>query len=268
MMKKRLNVIGNLLKFSGFMAFVLLLTDITFAQSSKGMGKAMGEVASASQTTINGTSVISGMTVFSNNRIKTSGEGAAIINLGKIGRIEFGPETDMTLSFTRTSIGGELRSNNVVVSAPAGVAISIKTAKGMVTTDGQKPAVLTIDADSERSRIITHLGEARVISSRVDGGLMSNRVVQGEELSQSSASTVESPDRADQPDRPDRVTSPADATASPNGASFPRLFNAGVGYSMAPDPNSGAGYQKPFETSITCVNDDDLPCRRKSEYKP
>jgi hypothetical protein len=216
-MNKQSNIICSWLRAGGFMAFVLLMAGMVRAQSSL---KAMGEIASASQTTINGSSVISGMTVFSNNRIKTAGQGAAIVNLGRTGRIEFGPETDMTLSFSRTGIGGELHSNQVVVSAPAGVAISIKTAKGMVTTDGQKPAVLTIYADSKRARVITHISEAIVTSSSKEGHIKTDRVAEGEVLSQSprsegwlraSAAAIAEPAQA-----AGQVASPVAAAAAPS----------------------------------------------------
>jgi len=261
-------IIRSLLNVAGFIAFVLLMTDIACAQSSL---KATGEIASASQTTINGSSVISGMTVFSNNRIRTAGQGAAIINLGRLGRIEFGPNTDMTLRFSRAGIGGELHSNQVVVSARAGVAISIDTAKGMVTTDGRQPAVLTIYVDSKRARVITHLGEATVTS-----GNKADRVVEGEELSQSprkagwQRSGLAAGDIAVA--RPTKmagqVARPVTAATSPNASTFTELFNAGISYSIEPEPNEVRNYKEPFETSITCQNNDKMPCRKLGEFKP
>jgi hypothetical protein len=260
-MNNRSNIICNLLKAGSFMAFVLLMTAMVLAQSSL---KATGEIASASQATINGTSAISGMTVFTNNRIRTAGHGAAIINLGRIGRVELGPETDMTLSFSRAGIGGELHSNNVVVSAPAGVAISIKTAKGMVTTDGKKPAVLTIYTDSKRARVITHISEAIVTSNNKESPIKMNRGAEGEELSQSSALTVARPAQM-----ADQTAGPVVATAPPTASTITGLFNAGVNYSIAPESDIGSNYYNvPFETSITCRNNDKKHCRKKSEFKP
>jgi hypothetical protein len=268
-MNSRSNIICSLLTVVSFMALVMSMTGMVRAQSSlkvtgKATGKATGEIASASQTTINGYSAISGMTVFSNNRIRTAGHGAAIINLGRIGRIELGRETDMTLSFSRAGIGGELHSNNVVVSAPAGVAISIKTAKGMVTTDGKKPAVLTIYADSKRARVMAHIGEAIVTSSSNEGRIKTDRVAEGEELSQSSAIAVARAARM-----ADQTASSVVATAPPDGSGIAGLFNAGIGYSIAPESDIGSSYYGvQFETSVTCRNNDKKPCRKKSEFKP
>src|SRR5215468_4067014 len=151
--------LSNLLKIIGFIAIFPLMAGAVLAQSSR---KATGEVVSASQATINGFSAISGMTVFSNNQIKTGHQGAAIINLGKLGRIEFGSGADMTLRFSEAGIGGDLRSNRLVISARAGIPITVITSKGVVTTDGQQPAALTIYVDNKRANVIAHMGAASV----------------------------------------------------------------------------------------------------------
>jgi hypothetical protein len=272
-MNNQLNIIRRLLKVGGLMAFVLLLTAMAWGQSSL---KATGEIAAASQTTINGASAVSGMTVFSNNRIRTGGQGAAIINLGRLGRIEFGPNTDMTLRLSREGIGGELRSNHVVVSARAGVPISINTAKGMVTTDGRQPAALTIHVESKRARVVTHLGEATVTSGGEEDRVNVERVAAGEELSQSPSSTgwqhigpVTGAIAAAEPTQmADQVTSPVTMTATPNASTFPTLFNAGINYSIGPESGGDSKSEAPFETSITCFNNLMMPCRKKSEFKP
>jgi hypothetical protein len=263
-MKNRFNIIFSMLRFAGLVVLMMSINGMVRAQAPL---KAMGEIAAANQTTINGFSVISGMTVFSNNRIRTAKQGAAIVNLGKIGRIQFGPQTDMTLSFSQTSIGGELHSNSVVVSAPAGVAISIKTLEGTVTTDGKEPAVLTVYADSKSARVITHISEAIMTS----GGNERNHVAAGEELSQASAAAVASPARLTE-----RIASPVTTTALPSAPSFTGLFastvtglfNSGVGYSLPSKSEKSSNYDESFETSITCRNNDTKYCRKQSDFKP
>src|SRR5262245_28372757 len=267
-MKYRLNIMFSLLRFTSLVVLMISVNGMVQAQASL---KAMGEIAAANQTTINGLSVISGMTVFSNNRIKTGGQGAAIVNLGKIGRIEFGPQTDMTLSFSQASIGGELHSNSVVVSAPAGVAISIKTPEGMVTTDGKKPAVLTVFADNKSARVMTHISEAIVTPNGNEGRIDISHVAAGEELSQASAAAVASPARLTE-----RIASPVAATAAPSGSSFTGLFastvtglfNSGISYPLPTKSEKSSNYDESFETSITCRNNDTKYCRKKSEFKP
>ena len=254
----------NLLKVIGIVAFLPLMAGQAWAQSSS---KAKGEIVSARQTKINGFSAISGTTVFNNNRIMTGQHGSAVINLGKLGRIEFGAETDMTLRLTEASIGGELRSNRVVVSARAGIAIAVSTAKSMVTTDGRQPAVLTIYIDGERARVIAHVGEASIVPTGKEGPPAG-----GKESSQSP--------RGDGWKRAGLVAGAIGAAsvakigvqgaaAAPDAPTFAGLFKAGINYSIDPKFNNrGQDSDESFETSMTCRDSDKKYCRKKSRYKP
>lgn len=251
-MNNRKNVIHSSLRVVSLIAFGLLMSDLSYAQSSP---KPVGEIASASRTTINGSSVISGMTVFSKNRIRTDKEGAAIINLGKHGRIEISSETDMTLRFAEGSIGGDLHSRRLVISAQAGVALAINTARGLVTTDGKQPAVLTIDVDNNRSLVIAHRGEARVISG--------SKVERVAAVGASGATSITNTARA---------ASFANNRITTSTSSLPSLFNAGVNYSIDQVSGAGRGVTQPFETTITCRDrwfDRWFDrCDKKSEKKP
>jgi hypothetical protein len=265
-MNSRLRIMAdmsNLLKVIGFIASLTLMACPAWAQSSS---KAKGEVVSASQTKINGFSAISGMTVFSNNRIMTGRHGAAVINLGRLGRIELGAETDMTLRLSEASIGGELRSNRVVVSAPAGIAVAVNAAKSMVTTDGRRPAVLTIYVDGERARVVAHVGAASVVPTGEEG-----RMAGGKETSQSprgdgwkragmAAGAIGSASGA--------IIGVRGATAASNATTFAGLFKAGINYSIDPKFNRGQDSEESFETSMTCRDSDKKYCRKKSKYKP
>ncbi len=235
------------LKTFGSMVFFTLIACPAWAQStlkSSASVKARGEIVSASQTTINGFSAVSGMSVFGGNRIKTGSQGAAVVNLGKLGRIECGAETDITLRLSEAGIGGDLRNNRLVVSAPAGVPVTINTPQGVVTTDGRRPAVLTIYASSERTRVIAHVGAATIVSSGKDGG----------------------------PKREDRIEGAGEFSHSPGGeagrrAGFTDLFKAGIDHSI--DWKSAGDSKKPVETSITCLcYGSQKTCHKKSEYKP
>jgi hypothetical protein len=268
----RSRIIGaasNLLKVIGFMVFITLMAGAVFAQSSlKAAGfkaKATGEVVSASQTTINGFSAISGATVFNDNRITTGKHGAAVINLGRLGRIELGPETDLTLRLSESSIGGELRSNQVVVSARTGTSIAINTTEGIVTTDGRQPAVLTINVNGARARVITHIGDARLVStgeSRLAGAKESSQSPRGDVWRRAGmASGVIGAAGLGQ-------TAAHAATATSNAPTFTKLFKAGIQYSIDPQLDRGAGAMESFETSITCRDNDKKACHRKSDYKP
>jgi hypothetical protein len=64
--------------------------------------------------TINGTSAISGATVFSESRIRTAANSSAIINLGRMGRLQLGPESEMTVRFSDGALGGSLTAGRAV----------------------------------------------------------------------------------------------------------------------------------------------------------
>jgi hypothetical protein len=264
-----------MLKVIGSIAFFTLTAGAVSAQSpAKAPWKVTGEIVSASKTTINGFSAISGATVFNNNRIRTGKEGAAIINLGRLGRIELGPDTDMTLRISEASIGGELRSTQtgqMIVSAQKGVTVAVNAAEGVVTTDGREPAVLTIYLDGKSPRVIAHRGTANVVTTGGNSSGSAKELSRSPELSRSSRG-----------DGSRRGLTPAVAGAAvvsqtavytaTRGASAPpfsRLLKAGIDYSRGPKSggNNGPGAEN-FDSSITCHNNSQTICHRKSSHSP
>ena len=78
---------------------------------------------------VNGETVQSGRSLFSSSTIATPENASAIINFGKVGKIELAPNTTLALSFDKDSINGDLLNGRVtVLSAAANVNIT--------TTDG------------------------------------------------------------------------------------------------------------------------------------
>lgn len=124
-----------------------------------------GQLSSARQVTINGSNAIVGQTVFSGSRIKVGDKGSAIINLGRLGRIELGPNSDFVLRVTDDKIGGELNSGCLTASAPAGVKIEIATAKGTVNADGKSPSSLMVGLKDGNANIIPTLGALKVATA-------------------------------------------------------------------------------------------------------
>lgn len=78
---------------------------------------------------INNEAAQSGRSVFSTSTIATPENASAIINLGKIGKIELAPNTTLTLSFNEKSISGDLVSGRVTV-LNAREDVAIKTPDG------------------------------------------------------------------------------------------------------------------------------------------
>jgi hypothetical protein len=64
---------------------------------------------------VNGEAAQSGRSIFSSSTIATPQNASAVINLGKIGKIELAPNTTMMLTFNDKGISGDLLSGRVTV---------------------------------------------------------------------------------------------------------------------------------------------------------
>lgn len=181
MLRKVLSVV-LMLSVSGF--YSLGATSV-LAQTATKSGSAGGELSVVGSATINGTSAISGATVFNDSKIKTSSNGAAAINLGKLGRIELGPDTELTLRYTDGTIGGNLLSGRAVVNAPTGIAVSLATADGIATSDGSQASALTVDVSCGNTRVGSSRSGAKVTSgSKVESVAAGQEVAVGTQASQ------------------------------------------------------------------------------------
>jgi hypothetical protein len=160
-------------------SFSLLVTSSTLAQTA---AKAAGELSVTGNVSINGTSAISGATIFSESKIKTARNGMATVNLGKLGRVQLGPESEMTLRFADGNVGGNLTSGRAVVSTPAGVAISVATAEGVATADGKNASTLTVDVTCGNTRVAASRSDAKVTAgSKVEYVAAGSEVAVGQQ---------------------------------------------------------------------------------------
>lgn len=142
-------------------SFYSLVTTSALAQTAP---KAAGELSVTGSVSINGTSAISGATVFSDSKIKTSRNSGATINLGRLGRVQLGPESEMVVRFNDGVVGGNLASGRALVSTPAGVSISVVTAEGIASADGKQASALTVDVTCGNTRVASTRNEAKVTS--------------------------------------------------------------------------------------------------------
>src|SRR5215475_8845549 len=141
-------------------SFYTLVGPSTLAQSPQNAG----ELSVTGSVMINGTAAISGATVFSDSKIKTSRNSTATVNLGKLGRVQLGPESEMTLQFVAGNIGGNLTSGRAVVNAPVGVTVNVVTADGVATADGKQAVQLMIDVTCGNTRVAATRSAAKVTS--------------------------------------------------------------------------------------------------------
>ena len=243
--------------------------------------KAGGELASASGVSLNGRSASAGQTLFNNNRIKTSKQGKATINLGKLGRLELGPETELTLKFSPGAIGGALSEGRVLLSSSKGVSVAIETPKGLVTSQGNGATVLTIEMVPSVSRVATHLGEVNVASAGKN-----ERIVAGEEVALAkqqqhmmwqhhkllgTGAALAGTGGLIAASQGGATLAPVSAVNTPSiSAPFTALLNAGVNYSLT-DLIYGKASRDPeifFSTTITCRDNTSPFCKRRSITTP
>lgn len=241
--------------------------------------RATGEMTAARAASINGVAVrSSGITVFSNSKILTGERGSAAISLGKRGRVELGAKTNLALQFGSGLVGGELQAGRLVVSVPAGVAIALNTAKGLVKSDGLQPTVLTVESLSEKTKVIAHLGEAKLtINGKTENVLSGEEVVMGSQgreglqrrrliaASLAGASGAVGATAATQ--AASGAVAPA-ALSTKTAVSFSSLVNTGLNFSLNQLFRPTRDPEQFFDTSVTCRDADSFFCRRRSSTTP
>ncbi|MCI0660376.1 MAG: hypothetical protein L0220_04815 [Acidobacteria bacterium] len=106
----------------------------------------VGQLTVIGAATVNDKRAITGTSVFNNSRIKVAcAKGnSAIVNLGRLGRVELTPGTQLLLRFSEGLVSGDLIEGNIVVNAPVGVKVSINSQTGIVASDGKEAAVLPV----------------------------------------------------------------------------------------------------------------------------
>lgn len=193
-----------------------------------------GQLVFARQVSINNINAISGQTVFSGNRFKVANQGTAIVNLGRLGRIELGANSEFILRVSGNTIGGELKSGCMNLSAPANVGVQINTEQGLVTSSGKLPVALALGAKGKATDLSPTLGEINV------AGANQTSVIKAGEFA-SLAANANGPQNL--------VRRTADACAKQNGACLVCNLNASPNATSpnanpkgpAPQNNKGGG---------------------------
>jgi hypothetical protein len=140
-------------------AFGLLSTGSTLAAKNRvaenavatvkaGNSQRIGQLIVNGSVTVNDKKAITGTTIFSDSRIVVAcAKGSsAIVNLGRLGRIELTAGAKLTLRFGEGLIGGDLAEGRAVVSATAGVRVEVKTPDGVTSAGGAEATVTPVAA--------------------------------------------------------------------------------------------------------------------------
>lgn len=133
------------------MVIVATYSMVTLATSSNPVGELMvtGTATDSAPVTVNGEPAKSGRTVFSPSTVTTPEFAGAVINLGKAGKIELGPNTTFTLSSDSNTFGGDLTAGNVtVLNSTKG--INVKILSGEIVTLGAGETVSATSAAASK----------------------------------------------------------------------------------------------------------------------
>lgn len=101
---------------------------VTLASTEKIAGELLISGKNSS-VKVNGESAQSGRSIFTASTISTPENTSAIINLGKLGKLELAPNTTANISFTDKGINGDLLSGKITVLGTTN-AVNIKTTEG------------------------------------------------------------------------------------------------------------------------------------------
>jgi len=116
-------------------ATIATYSMVTLASSERVAGELLilgkNSDSDTSFVKVNGEVAQSGRSIFSSSTIVTPNDAGAIINLGKIGKIELAPDTTLALSFNEKGINGDLLSGRVTALSASDI-VNIKTLDGTV----------------------------------------------------------------------------------------------------------------------------------------
>lgn len=118
----------------------------------------MGEltITGASAVSVNGERAATGRSISSSSVVATSADSSAVINLGKIGRIELAPNSSLSLNFDEKTISGSINDGSVKVSSAPGVEVKLATKAGEITNEASELNVFSVDT---AGKIVTESGQ-------------------------------------------------------------------------------------------------------------
>jgi hypothetical protein len=118
------------------------------------------EITVTGQVTVNGQAAVSNSTILSGSTIVTGADSSAVISLGKTGRVEVLANSNLTLSFTDSSIIGTLSEGKYRISNSAGVATTMAatTKNAIVIADTGQANNFLVEVECSHVHVDTTTG--------------------------------------------------------------------------------------------------------------
>ena len=139
------------------MVFAALALTGTQAQAPSGPSGKL--IAVHGDVSLNGTSAISGATVFSDSTVTTAKGSSAVVSLGKLGRVEVTEESSLKLSFTDTGVSvSMLDAGRVRVSSSPSSNASVITRDGQISAGGSGRQMFTVDTSCGNTFVSVKVG--------------------------------------------------------------------------------------------------------------
>ncbi|NOT58999.1 MAG: hypothetical protein HOP19_02115 [Acidobacteria bacterium] len=155
-----------------FVAVALMALNLSLPSAAfAGKQAVPGQLTVNGEVSVNGKKAITGSSVFDGSRLNVAcASGAsAIVNLGKLGRMQLSPGTEMIVRFSEGIISGELLSGKAIVNNATGVKVSIATPEGMSSADGKEASTLAV-ATQKGTRCVPMAGKSGGSSSGGSSG--------------------------------------------------------------------------------------------------
>ena len=125
----------------------VLSLPAAFAAGNPKDNQVVGQLTATGAVTVNDKKALNGTTIFNNSRLSVAcaGGNRAVVNLGRLGRVELTPGSQMVLRYSEGLISGELLMGKIMVNAPVGVKVAINTPEGVSAADGKEAAAMAIN---------------------------------------------------------------------------------------------------------------------------
>ena len=117
-----------------------------------------GVITVSGQVTVNGQPAVSDSTIVSGAVIATGDGSTATISMGKVGRIEVGANSNVTLQFTDTSIIAMLSEGKARVANGAGIAATVTTKHATVLADSSQADNFLVEVECSHTHVDTASG--------------------------------------------------------------------------------------------------------------
>lgn len=140
--------IRKALSMCSMVAILATYSMVALAGTEKVAGELLVSGKNINGVTVNGETAQSGRSIFTSSTITTAKDASAIINLGKVGKIELAPNTIIALSFNDKNISGDLLAGRVTV-LNASDTVSVKTQDGKLLRLGIGESAATAAQDDD-----------------------------------------------------------------------------------------------------------------------